>query len=67
MPQDCKVEDDRVFITLKVSVGSEWMNNNSVILMNLTREMNSPMRMRKMAQRKLIASYKTPPKVGPET
>ena len=40
---------------------------DSVILMNLTREMNSPMRMRKMAQRKVIASYRTPPKVGPET
>ena len=38
-----------------------------VILINLTREMNSPMRMRKMAQRKVMASYRTPPKVGPET
>ena len=43
------------------------LKNSVVILMNLTREMNSPMRIRKMAQRKVIASYKTPPKVGPET
>ena len=39
--------------------------NSAVILVNLTREMNSPMRMRKMAQRKVMASYRTPPKVGP--